>query len=373
MPIETTSGNLQLNIAEMKKALNALSDKQAVFCEGVHGIGKSSIFKQLAKDRNALFIDMRLSQCDYTEIAGYPKDVDGKMVHLNPWWRTQIMEASEQGQDVVLLFDEMNRAHKDVLQTVFQVVLDKEVQGWKFPDNIKVWIYAAGNVGDNYDVNVFDGALNDRFWRFELTPTNDEWIDWAKNSGVHPAVVQFIMKNDLYLDPVDNMGDNDEKQQSRRSWTKFSDVLNNNPDMVNPEDTHMLQIMAAGFVGTKAAPLFAQFVRDEFKQLTAYDILDRFDEMKDMIVARCGKGANDGAANASILVELITDTLEKEKVTAKRKENYKKFLEVVNMDILCLAWQTLQRSTKLISVIRDFGNDNCFRKKIALATANNMG
>ena len=373
MPLESTSGNLQLTITEMLETLEDLDHSTSVLCDGIHGIGKSSIFKQLAKERNAEFIDMRLSQCEYTEVAGYPKDMDGKMVHLNPWWRTRIEECSAEGRDVVLLFDEMNRAHKDVLQSVFQVVLDREVQGWTFPDNIKVWVYAAGNIGDDYDVNMFDGALCDRFFRFELTPSVDEWTDWAKDNGVHDAVVQFIMKNENMLDPVMNLGDTDVKQQSRRSWTKLSSIFNRKPELVDPDNTRRLQLLAAGFVGCKVAPKFAQFVRDEFKQLTAYDILDKFDEMKETIVKVCGAGSSEGAANASILVELCTDVLEKERMTAKRKENYQKFLDVVNMDILCLAWQSLMKSTKLLGIVEQLGKDKDFRKKLAAATSNNMG
>lgn len=373
MPLDSDGKNLQLNIKEMKEVLACLPDSMAVYCEGIHGIGKSSIFKQMSLDAGNLFIDMRLSQCDYTEIAGYPKDVDGKMIHLHPWWRSAMIKASEEGQNVDILFDEMNRAHKDVLQTVFQVVLDKEVQGYKFPTNIKVRIFAAGNAGDDYDVTMMDPALNDRFFRFELRPSPEEWTDWAKENNVHAAVLQFIMKNEQFLDPPHNIDDTDEKMQSRRSWTKLSDVLNANANLASMEDTKMLQLIAAGFIGTKVAPLFAKFVRDEFKQLTAYDILDKFDETEKMIKEKCSAGNSEGAANASLLVELCTDVLEKEKVTNKRKENYKKFLDIVNMDVLCLAWQSLMKTTELLEIINYLGNDSAFRKKVAAATANNMG
>lgn len=372
MPIVSDSKNLQLNIKEMKEVLNTLPHTMSVFCEGTHGIGKSSVYRQLAEERNALFIDMRLSQCEYTEIAGYPKDVDGRMVHLNPWWRTQIEEASIEKKDVVLLFDEMNRAHKDVLQTVFQVVLDREVQGWTFPDNIKVWIYAAGNCGDDYDVTMMDPALVDRFFRFELRPSNQEWLDWAKESGVHTAVTQFIMKNDTMLDPNENVDDTDEKMPSRRSWVKLSDVFNKDQSIVNTKDTYLLQLLTAGFVGTKVAPMFAEFVRNEFKQLSAYDILDKFDEMKEMILDRCGEGKSEGAANATILIDLCTEVLASETPSKKRKENYKKFLDVICLDVLCYAWQSLMKNTKTIDVVNYLSNDNDFRKKVTLATANNM-
>ncbi|MBT6052347.1 MAG: AAA domain-containing protein [Candidatus Scalindua sp.] len=376
MPLVSDGKNLQLNISEMKDVLNALPHTMAVFCEGVHGIGKSSVFRQLATERDAIFIDMRLSQCEYTEIAGYPKDVDGKMLHLNPWWRTQIEEAAKENKNVVLLFDEMNRAHKDVLQTVFQVVLDREVQGWKFPTNVKVWIYAAGNTGDDYDVTMMDPALVDRFFRFELRPSNDEWTNWAKDNDVHEAVVQFIMKNDNFLDPISNLDDTDEKMQSRRSWTKLSDVLNKTPELVNSEDTTMVQLLAAGFVGTKVAPKFAKFVREEFAQLTAYDILDKYDEMKDKIEKQCKDGLPEAAANSSILVELCTDVLKKEdgkKVSVERMKNYKKFLDIVNMDILCSAWQGLMGHSKTLEVINWLGKDEAFRKKVAAAVSPNMG
>ncbi len=58
---------------EITITLNSLIEAQIpVFIWGSPGIGKSSIVKQIAKDKNLEFVDLRLSLLDPTDLKGIP-------------------------------------------------------------------------------------------------------------------------------------------------------------------------------------------------------------------------------------------------------------------------------------------------------------
>lgn len=84
---------------------------------GSPGMGKSSIVHQIAKEYNLLVIDLRLSQCDPTDLMGFPQikgnkagyvpmetfPIEGDALPVNP-------ETGEQYAGWLLFLDEFNGA-----------------------------------------------------------------------------------------------------------------------------------------------------------------------------------------------------------------------------------------------------------------------
>ena len=89
----------------------ALKAHQVPMLHGSPAIGKSSIVKQIAKLFNLKLIDLRLSQCDPTELMGFPK-VSGNRAGYTPMETFPIEgDALPDGYSGWLLFlDEMNSA-----------------------------------------------------------------------------------------------------------------------------------------------------------------------------------------------------------------------------------------------------------------------
>ena len=79
--------------------------------QGSPGTGKSSIIHQVAKDFRLFVIDLRLAQCDPTDLGGFPHIV-GKRASYLPMDTFPIEgDAIPEGYDGWLLFlDEMNSA-----------------------------------------------------------------------------------------------------------------------------------------------------------------------------------------------------------------------------------------------------------------------
>jgi MoxR-like ATPase len=97
-----------------------LSPQTSILLRANHGIGKSQLVRHLAKKMGLPVIDRRLSQLTEGDIIGLPS-TDGDVTRFNPpdWYKRACDEA------VVLFLDELNRATPEVMQTAFQIVLDR--------------------------------------------------------------------------------------------------------------------------------------------------------------------------------------------------------------------------------------------------------
>jgi len=75
-----------VNTVQAKKLLiDCIKSGLVPMLEGSPGVGKSSIVNQIAKEFNMQVIDMRLSQCDPTDLNGFPfMDVESGKAHYKP-------------------------------------------------------------------------------------------------------------------------------------------------------------------------------------------------------------------------------------------------------------------------------------------------
>ena len=96
----------------------------AVLVRGETGIGKSHLIHQIGGFLQLPVIDRRLSQMTEGDIIGLPCLKDGTTKFLPVDW---IKLASQ--KPVLLFLDEINRASLEVQQAVFQLVLDRELNG----------------------------------------------------------------------------------------------------------------------------------------------------------------------------------------------------------------------------------------------------
>ena len=192
---------------------------RSILLKAKHGVGKSSTVNQAAIEEGWGFEDVRLSQCDVGDIKGLPYREGNTTYFAKPkWWPR---DSKSKG---ILFLDELNRASKDVTQAVFELCLDRSLDGDKLPDGWKV--VSAINADEEYDVMEMDPALSDRFFHIEFEPSVSEWLEWANNDGnVHQSIVQFVARNTNLLDPPVGNLEAGKIYPSRRSWEALSEFL----------------------------------------------------------------------------------------------------------------------------------------------------
>lgn len=244
----------------------------SVLLRGDHGIGKSQVVRQVAAllDEGLPVIDRRLSQMSEGDMIGLPS-VEGNVTRFNPpdWFKRACNEP------VALFLDELNRATTEVMQAAFQIVLDRELNGWKL--HPRTAVFAAINSGASYTVNEVDPALLDRFWAVDLTPTAEDWTRWARGR-LHDNVVDFIVGNEKFLDPPKNL-EPGTVSTSRRSWERLSDALVG-AGIADNAESPIFYPLSVGYVGLEATIAFQSFVKDVDIRFTGEDIAENYPKIR---------------------------------------------------------------------------------------------
>jgi hypothetical protein len=324
-----------MSIATFTSVVPYLPVSVSVLLRGPHGIGKSQVVRLAAKLIAAEeglvdfpVIDRRLSQMSEGDMIGLPS-TDGEVTRFNPpdWYK----RACDKPQ--VLFLDELNRATHEVMQAAFQIVLDRELNGWKL--HPKTRVFAAVNASQEYTVNEMDPALLDRFWTIDLKPDTKDWLDWAREGGrLHPVVVDFIANNDKWLDPPRQV-EVGAVSPSRRSWERLSNALVS--AKVADEPTHALFYpLSMGFVGVEATIAFVDFAKSQDNRITGKEVIDGYAKVQAK-VKRMTQDQLNGAIEK--VAEYVTGNLTK--LTAKQGESLKGFMADLPGELRISAWSKL--------------------------------
>jgi hypothetical protein len=159
---------------------------------GSPGIGKSNIAHQIALQYNLKVIDLRLSQCDPTDLLGFPTIIGKKAGYLPMETFPIEGDPIPEGYSGWLLFlDEFTSASPSVQAAAYKLVLDRMVGVHNMHKNVA--IVCAGNLEtDGAIVQEMSTALQSRLVHFELIVSAVEWVEWAQNFGITHHITDYI-------------------------------------------------------------------------------------------------------------------------------------------------------------------------------------
>jgi len=324
-------------MATAKSTINsllAMPPDQSLLIVSPHGMGKSSLVRQAAQQLGIGFYDVRLSQCEVGDIKGLPflnEDTRTTEFFKPRWWPR---DPNSKGY---LFFDELNRANDEVQQSVFEIVLDRRLDGDPLPEGWRVVVAINGD--ERYQVSELDPALFDRFYVVDFHPTVSEWLTWAEENGIHRAIRQFVAANTEFLDPPKDLKPG-AVYPSRRSWDRFNQAMNY-LDLWESKDPGMITELCLGWVGRAAGIRFTEFFIKDFKLISGEDILNNFDSVeKDLL-----KMKGDPSAMATIARGLgrVLENLEKD-ITDVQLNNLKRVLYILPREIASSVWMEAGRS-----------------------------
>jgi hypothetical protein len=249
---------------ELKNTLQSLIDsKIPTFIWGSPGIGKSSIIKQIAKEKNLEFIDLRLSLLDPTDLKGIPffNSSSNEAVWAQPNFLPKDDSASG-----VLFLDEINSAPPSVQAAAYQLVLDRKIGDYILPDN---WaIVAAGNLEtDRAVVYKMPSPLANRFIHLTLDISFNDWKSWAYNNSIDSTIIAFLNNKQEYLFNFDATK-NEKAFATPRSWEYVDSILK-----ANISANTLLETIQ-GAIGTDIAIEFINFKKVITKLPNIDDILN---------------------------------------------------------------------------------------------------
>jgi hypothetical protein len=238
---ESTVTHLSVKISQAIRLVTKLiKAKKVPMIHGSPAIGKSAIVKQIAAEYNLFLIDLRLSQCDPTDLLGFPQIHNGRAGYVP--MDTFPIEGDELPINPVtgkpyagwlLFLDEFNSASVAVQAAAYKIVLDRMVG--KYHLHSKVAVVAAGNLEtDGAIVEQMSTALQSRIVHIDLEVCPIEWSKHASKMKFDHRIVSFIEYKPglLYTFQPDHC---DRTYAAPRTWEFAHDYLVQND--VNDTDT----------------------------------------------------------------------------------------------------------------------------------------
>lgn len=202
---------------------------------GESGIGKTALAKTLAKQREWSLVVIDGNLLKEGEIGGLPtveeytiKDEHGRVVSKKTTIyaiHTKLREIDNlilEGKDVLLFIDEINRCEHSVQQELMNLILNREINGYKL--HYKVKILAAMNpsskYGSDFDYQVvdMDAAQENRFVWLNMESDAKGWIKWASENKVDRKVIEFISTFPEHLHSINE----DDIRATPRSFERVS-------------------------------------------------------------------------------------------------------------------------------------------------------
>ncbi len=220
---------------------------------GAPGVGKSTAIRELSKELNIGFIDVRLAQREPVDMRGLPVPDENSVKWLvsDEWPRNKDSRG-------IIMFDELTAADKTLQVAAYEFILDRKLgnlynvpNGW--------YIVAAGNRVEDRAVScAMSSALANRFLHVEVAPEVDSFLHWANKSNLHQAVINFI----LYRPALLFSHDKEDLQRgwpSPRSWERVSTMLK----IIEKNNTkNLLKFVVSGLIGNSTASEFLAFYKD---------------------------------------------------------------------------------------------------------------
>lgn len=337
-----------MDIATFKNIASKLPPSISVLMRGPTGVGKSHMAKAIADELELPFIDVRGSTMDEAQVSGIPDFETSKETGVStfclPSWYVRACR-----EPVVLMLDELNRSMPQVMQSFFQVVLDRElgnnVDGEALKLHSDTRVLAAVNWGSEYDVNDMDPALLRRFWVVDLEPTVNDWIDWAGTAGIDAVTIDFVRQHPEHFRPDVSSVDPGTVLPTPASWHRLDESLrfmNLTPSEVAGSRPDGFFAIASGFVGTEAAISYTDFVQRYEKVISAEDVLS-------------GKITKDAceALNASEALGVIDKLVEHSKENSwddTQAENAADFARTRGGEQIVYLWTAISKTQVLSNI-----------------------
>ena len=217
-----------MKISQMSPVLAlAQASNDCIHMVGDHGIGKSKIVEDFAKEQGVHLEILMLSQQETADLIGIPDMIDGVTYWSKPVWLKRMEDAQAAGKRCLLFLDELARAPLEVRQAALQLVLDRKIHEHHLPerDGIKTLVVAADNPAEKYQTDELDAALLDRFMTFTVETDVPGWLRWARANNINPVITDFVAEypGRLHFTPEDDK----DKGATPRAWAKLSDIIQN--------------------------------------------------------------------------------------------------------------------------------------------------
>ncbi len=286
-------------IDTLKSADLVLATGEVPLIVGQSGIGKTALAKELAKVNNWSLIVIDGNLLKEGEIGGLPtiesyNGVDhrgNEVVNKTTVYAVHnklraIDEEILKGKTVLLFIDELNRCEHAVQQELMNLILNREINGYKLNEDVKILaaMNPSSKYGSDFDYQVvdMDSAQENRFVWLNMDPDYIQWLDWAIDAGIEQKVIDFISTFPEYLHKINE----DDINATPRSYERISKLYKSYRDTKNSISRAVFLNVIKGNVGKFIAEEFISFVESDYSPLISYEDVFSGDSLDDSIIER---------------------------------------------------------------------------------------
>ena len=227
----------------MKIAKKLIMAGRVPFIKSSPGLGKSSIYQQIADDLKLHLIDIRLSMLSPLDLNGMPRAADnGKATFLPFDIFPMVNDPIPKGKiGFLVLLDEFNSASQSVEAASYKILLDKYVGDKPLHEN--TYIALAGNLEDDRAITRPQSTatkLRVQTLRMHIDPFNKKHMEQFIEDVAYPRNWPDVIIGYLNFKPdhINTFKPDmvDETAAVPRTWEFAADMLMFDPDNINDLD-----------------------------------------------------------------------------------------------------------------------------------------
>lgn len=246
-----------------------LADKiPAILLRGNPGVGKSTIVRDVAKNLNIGFKDIRLAQMDRVDLCGVPSVNDNK----TQWNIPSVWPDMDDKQGGIILFDEITSAPADVQVAAYSMILDRRIPNTNYALPKTWFIVAAGNTTtDRAVVRSMSSALANRFAHLDVSTSVEDFISYGIENHFNPAILGFVQfRPDKLLDMNTENSNLEAGWPSPRSWERVSTTLS----IFENANEDITRNVVYSLIGTNTGLEFMEFLKISKNNASVLEMLD---------------------------------------------------------------------------------------------------
>lgn len=307
-------------IDTLKSVELVLSTGEVPLVVGESGIGKTALAKKLAKDNGWTLVTIDGNLLKEGEIGGLPTvesyesiDANGKKIEKKTTIYAihnklrEIDEEINNGRSVLLFIDEINRCEHTVQQELMNLILNREINGYKLPENVKILaaMNPSSKYGSDFDYQVvdMDAAQENRFVWLNMDPDHNGWIKWAIGAGIETKVIEFISTFPEYLHKIND----EDVRATPRSYERVSKTYKMYKEQQDTIPRSVFVNVIKGNVGKVIAEEFVSFVESNCSPLISFDDVFSKENLDENVIERI---ENESHTRLYITAMNILKTLE---------------------------------------------------------------
>ena len=287
-----------MNFTETLKSVDlVLSTKEVPLVVGESGIGKTALARKVAKNNNWSLVVIDGNLLKEGEIGGLPTvesytsiDSNGNKIEKKITVyaiHSKLKEIDEEiakGNTVLLFIDEINRCEHTVQQELMNLILNREINGYKLDKNVNILaaMNPSSKYGSDFDYQVvdMDAAQENRCVWLNMESDYTQWLSWAMDEGIEEKVIEFISTFPEYLNKVND----EDVRATPRSYERVSKTYKMYKENKDSIPRNVFLNVIKGNVGKVIAEEFINFVESDYSPLISYNDIFDGETLNDSVV-----------------------------------------------------------------------------------------